>query len=830
MNRFLIFIEPKDYLEKIDELMLLSKESIKKGELDKKAEYVGKKELKKSIDIALLDDITNFREILYNNIKINNKNRNLSDEDIEEAVQRIIDRMIFIRNAEDRGLEPEELRSKVREWSSSETGHLLNQLNKIYSSFDKDYDSKLFEHSLCDDLKIDDDILEEVINGFYESRDGLYRYDFSLISADILGNIYEQYLGRILKKVGKTSKLEASKAKRKSEGIYYTPTYIVDYIVKNTVGEYIKTHKEKDIENVKILDPACGSGSFLLKAYDTLENYWKEKGKLDETKLEEFGSYSKKVDIITKNIFGVDLDEKAVEITQLNLLLKIAEKRKRLPKLQENIKNGNSLIDDEKVSDKSFNWDEKFADIMKNGGFDIVIGNPPYIRIQTLDKKSVNFFNSTYESATRNYDIYVLFVEKALSLLKKGGILSFILPSKFLTADYGEGLRKLIAEEKLLYKIVNFNDFQIFNTATTYTCLLFLKKTANKQFEYVNLSDKDKFKQIKAFDLKLFKTAKQNEPNDSKPLVFVSDENRNILKKIGAIKKTLGTISTDIFQGLVTGYDKIYFVDLIEERRNKVKVRNRYDKKEYLLEKEIVKKLLKGKEIRKWVVDWDGVYIVYPYLINNKKARLIKLNDIKTNYPNTYQYFLNYEKELKSREGGRFRNKEDWHQFGRLQNIGKFEQAKIMTQVLSSRNNFVFDEKGEYYFVGGGNAGGYGIVLGKEYENDYYVILALLNSKLLEFYLKCISTPFRGGFYSYGKRFIKRLPIIIPSDKEKITILSKKQIERYKTLQTFRNKRNSETDKLELEIKEADDKINEEVFNLYRITDEEKKIIEESLK
>ena len=220
LNRFLIFSSPEDYL-KDDRIHLLSKESFEKGELDKQAVEVGKAELKKPVDKALLDDITTFRELLYNSVKKNNPSKGLNEEDIEEAVQRIIDRMIFIRSAEDRALEPEELRSKIREWSNSNKGKLLEKLSELYKEYDDNYNSKLFAHHLCDDLKIDDDVLNTVINGLYESKDGLYRYDFSLLSADILGNIYEQYLGRILKKVGKNSKLEASKTKRKSEGICF---------------------------------------------------------------------------------------------------------------------------------------------------------------------------------------------------------------------------------------------------------------------------------------------------------------------------------------------------------------------------------------------------------------------------------------------------------------------------------------------------------------------------------------------------------------------------------------------------------------------------------
>ena len=304
----------------------------------------------------------------------------------------------------------------------------------------------------------------------------------------------------------------------------------------------------------------------------------------------------------------------------------------------------------------------------------------------------------------------------------------------------------------------------------------------------------------------------------------MSDKNSiSILKKIDSRGIKLEVLTENIFQGIVTGADSTFFVEMTGKAENTVTVRNVKDGKEFELESRILKKLLKGKNIRKWSAEWEGYYVVYPYNVENGKARLIPISKMEAEYPLTYNYFKHYENELKSREEDRFRNEANWYQFGRLQNIEKFEQVKIMTQVLSSHNTFAMDEDLNYYFVGGGNAGGYGIVLKEDYKDLYYYVLALLNSKVLEFYLKNISTPFRGGYFSYGKRFIEQLPVILSSDARngEINQSSRRIVEMRKKIEINENKKTDEINRIIDEIEAETIKLDREIYALYGLTSKE---------
>lgn len=490
----LMTINYKEFITRFDDLWLLSKESFQLGWLDKEAEKWGKKSKKFPIDQQLLKDFTYFREILSKDINKNNKN--ISQEDLDESVQRILDRLIFIRNCEDRELEPIRLSAIVREWQNNGKkvkGQLSNSLKQVFSEYKKIYNSKIFTSHLCDELTIDEGILEEIIEGLYYTKDKSIYYDFSAIEADVLGNIYEQYLGHILKKSAKRAKLTHSVSHRKEQGIYYTPSYIVDFIIKNTLGEILKDKKIKP-DKIRILDPACGSGSFLIKAYDVLNDFWKKNNKdYDQGSINfEKLTFTKKEEILKNNIFGVDLDKQAVEIAQLNLFLKLAEKGRKLPLLNDNIKCGNSLIDDSNVAgDKAFKWNEEFSEILNEGGFDVIIGNPPWVslkgkqKILDLSKEELSYLFNKYPCDKYRPNLFEMFIWKALSLLKDGGYLSFIVPDRLCFNEQFVNLRKFIIDNYSLKKLW-FNP--VFEGVVSDNVIFVIKKENPKNNNFVEIA------------------------------------------------------------------------------------------------------------------------------------------------------------------------------------------------------------------------------------------------------------------------------------------------------------------------------------------------------
>jgi len=476
-------IRYEEFLDRFDELWALSKEGFEKKLLDKEAEKYGKRTKRISIDKQLLSDFTIFREMLSKNILKNNPN--ISKKLLDECVQRILDRLIFIRVCEDREIEPQILLPKVRDYEEKWMNMkkvFSEVLTEIFREFDYRYNSRLFREHESEKLKIDSLVLIKIIKSLYGNPEKMYSYDFSIIDADVLGNIYEQYLGYIIKGEKKI-RLAKERKHRKEQGIYYTPTYIVDYIVKNTVTEFTKNKNLDQILEVKILDPACGSGSFLIRTFSELCNIIEDRLKKGERskKILSFKTYngklsiSQKIYILMNCIFGVDLDERAVEIAQLNLLLKILEgesrktlsnikQMKKLLPMLENIKYGNSLINDEKIAgNKAFKWQEEFKEVMSKGGFDIVIGNPPYIDYREINE--TEFIKKHYYSAKvkDKYNILILFIEKGLNLIKNGGLLGFIVSNQFLCSDFGLKIREFILKNTKIKQIIDVSMIKIFN-------------------------------------------------------------------------------------------------------------------------------------------------------------------------------------------------------------------------------------------------------------------------------------------------------------------------------------------------------------------------------
>jgi len=476
----------QEYLPAFHKLWWLSRDSVEKGVLDEEARQVGALKPKLPVEKSLLDQLLRWREELFNQIYQHNKDRGLDFLQIDELIQQFINRLIFIRSTEDRGIEENKLRAALHQWrDSGHKGELVERMRAIFHEFATLYDSDLFPLlDTWNSLFVESDTIEKIIEGSYERPTRLAGYDFAAIDPKVWGAVYEQYLGYVAQEAKEEAKkkvaqarllgfeapafeLEARRIKRKQQGIYYTPEFVVDYIVKETVGRFIEEHSYNDIFNIKILDPACGSGSFLIRAYDELLHYHARQQGKSPAELDHLERRT----ILLRNIFGVDLDRQAVEITRLSLLLRSLAQREILPSLADNIREGNSLISgteeelkkyfgDNWRDKKPFNWEEEFRDIMANGGFDVVIGNPPYgAELNENEKTYLDKKYSQFKSQVKNSAIY--FIYKAGELLNSKGAHSYIVP-KSLCYSLGwnkcagfvmSGLQKLIDTGKAFEKV-----------------------------------------------------------------------------------------------------------------------------------------------------------------------------------------------------------------------------------------------------------------------------------------------------------------------------------------------------------------------------------------
>ncbi|MGO8990710.1 MAG: Eco57I restriction-modification methylase domain-containing protein [bacterium] len=858
------------FLEKFDELWLLSKESVESGLLDRSLLSKKLDHLRCPVDKKILDDMKRWREILAKDIYKNHPD--MTGDQLKDNVQRILDRIIFIRSCEDRGLTYGEKLQEMALQRRDDIGPaFMPTLKALFRRYDRDFDSELFDEHPCEDLAIDFVVLKEIILETYDP------YLFGVIGVEVLGNIYEQYLGFVPRLTEKRVKYEPKPEVRKAGGIFYTPEFIVDYIVKNTVGRFLAERKPKEIKGLRILDPACGSGSFLIRAFKELEqNYqhlkkeaWEKRqnalAKVYEDQVQfsfdegsqesrwELNVFDKRK-LVLDHLFGVDLDEQAVEVTRLSLMLKMLDGehgiipgRAVLPTLDHNIKCGNSLIsgdvlklqsffEEDWIKTKEFDWKARFRKIVvEEKGFDIIIGNPPYVRIQTLPKDHVGFFNENYVSATGNYDIYALFVERGLQLLKPGGILGFILPHKFFQAAYGQGLRKLIAERKALMEVVNFRDNQIFQEASTYTCLLFLQKGKDRTFKYsevAKLEDPEKQLQIireheeyKDDRMKIGKIPKKQVTEA--PWSFSFGEEAELLEKLRNVGTTLGDVSKRIFQGVITSADTIFlFKEFESVGKSKVKVYSKELQEKVVLEANILKRVVRSGDIGQYYAQ-PTCLVLFPYKIEKDEARLISREEIESHYRLSWDYLKQCKKVLENREGGKFRD-DDWYRFGRTQNIGMWEQPKILVPYMITRLSAYPDSEDHYYFVNV-TTGGYGILVDDNRVSMSY-LTALMNSSLLDFYLKKITTNFRGGYFAANKQYIERLPIrAVDFNNQKEKTIHDDLVELVGVMLDLRKREQKaeghELEQLKRQVEKTDREIDERVYGLYEITEKERGVI-----
>ncbi|MCK9521658.1 MAG: Eco57I restriction-modification methylase domain-containing protein [Proteobacteria bacterium] len=859
-------IHYKEYSSRWQEIVdLFSAEAVRRGALDKYTTGLKGKKGTADVDDAFLEEIEDWREKMARNIALRNQWIDITG--LNYAVQVIIDRIVFLRICEERGIEPEN-----QLLGATKSVQIYQNLCALFQKADKKYNSGLFHFEqernrsshpdqVTLTLNIDDSVLKDIISNLYYPKSP---YAFLYIPADILGQIYERFLGKVIRLTpGHRAKVEEKPEVRKAGGVYYTPTYIVDYIVQNTVGKLVEGKTPKQVAALKILDPACGSGTFLLGAYQFLLD-WHLRWYLDNDpeKKEHRQALSpvmrsvqagirrasedayrlniaKRKEILTNNIYGVDIDTQAVEVTKLSLLLKVLENTSEqitlttervLPDLADNIKCGNSLInfdyfngqlmpDKEEVARVNpFDWHREFDQVFaQGGGFDAIIGNPPYIRIQAMREwasEQVDFFKKEYQSARKgNYDIYVVFIEKSLTLLNKKGLLGFILPSKFFATDYGANIRGVITKTKALLKIVDFKHFQIFGQATTYTCLLFLTRISQNHFNYATVNSAKELMNTQFTTIENTLT--------SEPWLFSSNETKTIVKKMDSLSKPLKDLPTRIGRGSSSGSDDIFIL-----KREKDKLQTRQGK-DVAIEKGILRTPIYATDFGRYTFrPAEQELIVFPYNVGDDRYDLLSEDSLKELYFKAYQYLLDEKKKLQQRK-----QYKQWYAFSAPRNLDIHETAQILVPLLADRGLFcrIPKNSSQYCLMA---SGGFSVTLGNESGLSPNYVLGLLNSTLLFWRLRAISTVFRGGWVTCTKQYIGILPIRLidfanPAEKaqhDQMVSLVETMLELHQ--RQAETSTPQEKTALERQIHATDTAIDALVYELYGLTEEEIKIVE----
>ncbi len=795
---------------------------------------------------------------------------------------------------------------------------LSDVLEKLFfDTLNKNREGDIVDPILGEDIKIPylngglfdkDDLDEKDIDFPFEYFEGLMdffsQYNFTIdendpydsevgIDPEMLGHIFENLL-----------------EDNKDKGAYYTPKEIVQYMCRQSLIQYlqsrlgahyeieqfINTHQtgnvhdrkkfivsnaeniEKLLDNIKVCDPAIGSGAFPMGMLNEIF-FAKMSLNIAANRTEV------KKNIIQNSIYGVDIEQGAVDIARLRFWLSLVvdeETPQPLPNLDYKIMCGNSLLSRYKLDstfenvfhaynakkkkkkekmdlvkykalvknythtsnhsekeqfrytieeiknsflveltnheivqlqklrapvyelespnifgglnttektklkklkakvaakveeidniahnalyDNAFEWRFEFPALLDEAGnftgFDLVIGNPPYLRVQGIRKNEASFADELakiYSSATGSYDLYAVFVERGLQIIHDNGIVNYIMPVKWTNAAFGKGLRKIISESKAAFQIVNFGAHQVF-AASTYTALQWFKRNS-ELLQYYELDKSlstnqdlgDYLNSLNLENASLIETSKLDEGS----WVLTVGQTSEILRKLDKHPRCIGDLFDKIFQGLATSKDDVYFLGDCKEENSLVVGFSDYLGEKVHIEKELLKPLLKGQDVHRYDEIKTNRCVVFPYTISNGKANLLNEEVLSTLYPYGYAYLKKCEHILRQREKGRFDIDGAWFQFGRKQGILSAEKTKLIAPDISLGGNFAYDVNGEFYQT----TTLYGYVKKPEVRESYKVLMAILNSRLCWWFLTNTGTTLANGYFRFKPDYIKPFPV-----------------------------------------------------------------------
>lgn len=959
-------IEYLDYSEYIDKWEWLystfSREAVWTNDFDTYANTKAKKRGTQSFDKAFLADMLEWRKALAQNIALRNKS--ISERELNYAVQVTLDRIIFLRIAEDRGIEQYGnlattvgldyvINGGTKKRKVEET---YKELLKRFKLADDRYNSGLFHFKkekdrqspdgITPNLEIDDKTITEIVKQLYYPESP---YAFDQVPADVLGSVYEQFLGQVITlSPSHKASIDYKPEVKKAGGVYYTPKYIVDYIVKNTLGKLLddiwqpktlneipspekgraregladlttkpeehhnpspntvaqasppvtpsdrtvistepselanermeksgsikqppttSTHfnaLQKKARALTVLDPACGSGSFLLGAYqylldwyhkfyvETDPTYWlktkvieplpspksspsPEKERAgerlagDDSLLDQNTAprnyrltISERKRILLAHIHGVDIDSQAVEVAKLNLLLKASEggtpqqaqivydpSERLLPDLEKNIVCGNSLVewditkimkltreDEERI--KPFSFSQAFPAVMKSGGFDAVMGNPPYVRQELLGQFREYFQRhfTTYHTAA---DLYTYFIERAYSLLKTDGQFGYIVANKWMRSKYGEPLRKWL---KLLQidRIVDFGTLQIFAGATTYTCIISLSKnsTGSSEFLALDLTGRDQATVNEAVYEPGFTVSKAS-LNDSE-WTLRDDVASGLLEKLSGQGKTLSEyVERRIYRGILTGLNEAFVIDT--ETRNSLVQADRKSE-------EVIVPFLTGRDVKRYLTPKPDKFLILfrSGWTNQQPGTSSPWRKVETAYPAIASFLKPFEVAATKRcDQGQY-----WWELRACDYYDAFAKPKIIVPAIVSRASYA--PSNELVYSNDKTS----IV-----STDDLFLLGVLNSKAADYFIKSIASTKQGGFFEFKPMYVERVPIPDASNEEKEDLRAL-----VRQIVTVRGEL-SEQNSMKGTVTFLEDQVDRLVYRLYDLTEEEIQIVED---
>ena len=854
-----------EYVERWDEIAsIFSLTAIEKGAFDKFAESNKKKRGTAEVDAAFLEEISGWRESLAKNLSL--RNESLEERELNVAVRRIIDRIIFLRMCEGRGIE-----------DYGQLQMLLNgdavyrRLVEMFYRADQKYNSGLFHFeeergreepdTLTPQLAVDDKVIKDIVRQLYFPDSP---YEFAALPADILGQVYEQFLGKVIRlTAGHRAKIEDKPEVRKAGGVYYTPTYIVDYIVENTVGKLVegKTPQQvggltaafkpaKGARPLSVLDPACGSGSFLIVAYQYLLN-WYLKQYTEGSRAEKHSrglhprvyksptgdwrlTTAERKRILLAHIYGVDIDSQAVEVTKLSLMLKALEgetkesvqrmlilKQRALPDLANNIKCGNSIIgrdfyngqqrslleENEQHRINVFDWrgEAGFPEVMQEGGFDAVIGNPPYIRMETFKELKV-YLRSRYKVHDERADLYAYFIEREHQLLRDGGMFGMIVSNKFLRANYGRKVCELISDVAQPLRIIDLAGLPVFRCATVRTIVLITQRGGGKaRARYSPPPDRETFQAIQSETVTL---AEGTDPiayavpaqavkgavwNLMRPMVAA------LMRKLEREATTLATfVDGRICRGIVSGLNEAFVLNA--EQRERIVKKNPRAKK-------IIYPFLQGRCIERYCLKPANEYLIYtPHGID------------MTPYPAVLEHLSAFRKSLEQRA-----TEQEWYELQQPQFAYKkwMESPKIVFPDIATSCRFAIDRDGHFgantvYFM----------------PTDDKMLLGLLNSRVAGFYFKQVCAALEGPGEAYLRffgQYLESFPVKLPKaakDQTRLIKLVEEYMELQKQVEAARGGHARVVKERILD--HVDHQINDLVNLLYGLMEEEIQLVAES--